>query len=715
MHRLSLSFTRRLPLILQNEASECGLACLGMVSGYYGHQMDLPSLRQRFSLSLKGLTLAHLMYMASTLNMGTRALRLDLHEFRELRRPCILHWDMNHFVVLKSVHRNHLIIHDPAKGLCKVPMSEVSKHFSGVALEVWPVEGFAKKREETPVPLKRLIGNLQGLGKSIVIVFLLAICLEIFTLVAPFYMQWTIDHVIVSHDRPLLLTLAIAFALVMLLQHLTTALRGYVLLYLSTNLNIQWLSNVFSHLVQLPVDYFEKRHIGDVVSRFHAVDEIQETLTSTFFTAILDGIMGIAVVVVMWIYSPLLTAIAFIAMLLYLILRSLWYAPLRRASEEQIVHQARQQSHFLETIRGIKTVKLFGRQFTRRSRWQTLLIEQTNAGIRKQKLLLFYQLANGFLFGIEHILVIYFAAVMVLDGEFSVGALTAFIAYKQMFDSRVAQLIDQYFQLKMLSIQTGRLGDIVLTDIEKDTSLTLPMKLQENRPMQLSVTGLRFRYADYENWVLDDVSFTINAGESVALVGASGCGKTTLVNILLGILPLAEGSISVDGTPLTAEELIGLRPRIGTVMQDDVLFAGSIMDNITFFAPSPDYEWAEQCAKLAAIDEEIADMPMRYNTLIGDMGTVLSGGQQQRILLARAMYRRPNLLCLDEATSHLDVQKEKQVNTAISQMNVTRLIVAHRPETIASADRVLVLENGKISQAMSADEFMQQSREHLFV
>lgn len=696
--KLSFSFGPAVPVILQTEATECGLACLAMAAGYYGYRTDLMSLRSRFPVSLKGATLGGLIQIAGQLDLSTRPLKLDLDHLSELRLPCILHWNFNHFVVLKTVSAKTVTIHDPAEGVRSVTWNELSDSFTGVALEVWPGMQFKPQEQRQPVRLRSLMGRVSGLAASCVQILLLALALEVFALVAPFFLQWVIDNVIVSADRDLLTTLALGFGLLMLMQQAVSIIRAWVLLYLGTTLNLQWRANVFSHLIRLPVQYFEKRHLGDVVSRFGSIDLVQRALTTSFLEAILDGLMTVVTLALMLLYSPSLGAVAVIAMLMYAGFRWAWYRPLRLATEEQIVHAARQQSHFLETVRGVKAIKLFQRQDERRATWLTLVVDQINAELRTQKLQLLYKLLNGLLFGLENIVVIWLGARLVLDGNFSVGVLMAFNAYKGQFDNRVSALVDKLFELKMLQLQGERLADIVLTEPEPVGTMAPPA--EEFLVPSIAVRGLRYRYADKEPLVLDGVDFTIGRGESVAIVGPSGCGKTTLMNVLLGILPATEGEILIGGIALKQLGTDHVRRIVGTVLQDDVLFAGSISDNISFFDPHPDRAWITECAERAAIAPDIAAMPMGYNTLVGDMGTVLSGGQKQRVLLARALYKRPKILFLDEATSHLDVAKEQEVNQAIKALNITRIIVAHRPETIASANRIIVLMGGKIVQDM---------------
>jgi ATP-binding cassette subfamily B protein RaxB len=691
---LQFGSRRRLPVFLQTEAAECGLASLGMIACFHGHRIDLAGLRRRFTVSLKGSTLAYLMQAAGRLHLAPRPLRLELGELAQLRAPCVLHWDMNHFVVLKSADARGAVVHDPAFGVRRLTLAEVSKHFTGIALELSPTSEFRPADDRRHVRLRDLMGPVVGLKRSLAQVFILAIALQAIAIVTPFYMQWAVDGAVVSADRDLLTVLGLGFLMLALIQVALSALRSWVVLYLSTTMNLQWLANVFSHLLKLPVSYFEKRHLGDVVSRFGAVNNIQRTLTSSFVEALIDGAMAAATLAMMLVYSALLAGVAICAVILYGVLRWAFYEPLRRATEEHIVHSAKQQSHFLETVRGVQSIKLFGRQEERRSRWLNLVVDAVNQDLATQKLGLGFRSANGLVFGVERIAIVWLGALLVLDSAFSVGMLFAFMSYKEQFSARVAGLIDKGIELRMLNLQGERLADIVLTAPEEES----PAAPMDAIDASLEVKSISFRYSDMEPFVLLNCSFSVAPGESVAVVGPSGGGKTTLVKLMLGLLAPTDGEILAGGIDIQKLGIDRYRKLVGTVMQDDQLFAGSIADNISFFDPSPDQGAIERFARMAAVHDDIVAMPMAYNTLIGDMGAALSGGQKQRILLARALYKQPRILFLDEATSALDVQKERAVNDAIRSLNLTRIIIAHRPETIASAERVIVLQGGRVVQ-----------------
>ncbi|MCP5300708.1 MAG: peptidase domain-containing ABC transporter [Chromatiaceae bacterium] len=681
---------RRVPLILQNEASECGLACLAMIAGYHGHKTDLATIQRRNLGVGRGARMTDLMQIAGHLQLSARPVKLALDDLHLLQGPSILHWDFGHYVVLTKVGAGHVVIHDPASGERRLAFDEVSKHFTGVALELTPEAGFQPVEERRRVSVRELVGRVHGLPRALATVVLLALALEAFTLAAPLFMQLVVDGAVVSNDADLLSLLAIGFLLLGLIRVAVATLRGWVVMVLSNQLNLQLLGNLFRHLVRLPLVFFERRHLGDVVSRFDSMGTIQRTLTGSFLEAMVDGLMVITTLAMMLVYSAQLTAIVVGAAAVYAMLRLVLYRPLRQAQEEEIAKRAKQQSHFLETVRGMQSIKLFGRQLLRRAQFEDLLADQFNAGIRVQRLGLVYQAVNGTTFAIENIVVVWLAALAILDGRFSVGMLFAFVAYKQQFVSRATALVEKGIELKMLGLHGERVADIALSEPEPDQPGG--QRLAGDGAVEIELRDVGFRYSDNEPHVLDGVSFHVAAGESVALVGPSGCGKTTLVKLMLGLLPCSEGQVRIGGIALDRLDRDALRAQVGTVMQDDQLFAGSIADNITFFDPAPDWEQVERCARFAAVHDEIAAMPLQYHTMVGDMGSVLSGGQKQRVLLARALYKRPRILVLDEATSHLDIDAERLVNDAVMQLPLTRVIVAHRPETIASADRVIALQ-----------------------
>ena len=683
-----------LPILLQTGQSECGLVCLAMIASYWGFEIDMPSMRKRFSVSLKGMTMTNLAHVAKALNLQARPIKADVKQLDKLKLPAVLHWDMNHFVVLKSLSATSAVIHDPANGMRKVSIEALSKSYTGVALEATPSEGFKKQDEKLQFTWLSLIGNVKGLGRGLSQVLLLGLALQVVALLGPFYMQWIVDDALVSADRGLIAVLGIGFILLVILQFAIGITRSWITTVLSTDMNFQWLSNVFSHLLRLPLSYFENRHLGDVVSRFGSVRTIQRTLTTQLVEGVIDGLLVVLTLTAMFLYDTKLAAVASAAVLLYAALRFASYRALRRATVESIFKAAKQETVFLESVRGIQTMRLFCRTPERKILWMNKLADQMNIETHVAKLSIVYRSANTLLFGVERVVVIWLGALAVLDSTLTVGMLFAFLSYQDQFSQRTASLLDKIFELRILRIQGERLADIVLTEPE-ESELESEVDTHDVSA-DIEVRNVSFRYADYEPYVLKNVSLKIPAGQCIAISGPSGCGKTTLIKLLLGLLTPSDGEILIGGVNIKSLGLSNFRQMTGSVMQEDLLFTGTIEDNISFFDPSPNHARVKECAQMAAIDQEISTMAMGYLTLIGDLGSGLSGGQKQRVILARALYRSPRVLVLDEATSHLDLVNELTINNAIAHLKMTRVIVAHRPDTIAMAERIVLLDSGEI-------------------
>ena len=701
VNELKLGFGKRLPLILQTESSECGLACIAMIVSYHGYQTDLSELRKRFLISLKGATLAQIVNVTDKLGMISRPLRLDIKHLSQLQVPTLLHWDMNHFVVLKAIRGDSVYIHDPAAGSLKFTLEQVSEHFTGVALELTPGLDFQRKKAPLPIGIGQLIGHIVGLKRGLLQTLSLALALEAFSLLFPIVNQWITDEAIGGGDRNLLSMLVLGLIVVGISSAIISAVRSWIGIYISTHFNMQWMSNIMGHLLKLPVDYFERRHLGDIVSRFGAVRAIEQGLTSAAIDTAMDGLLAVGTLIMMLVYSPALTMVTLGAVTIYGVVRWTRYASLRLASVNMITKQAKEQTYFLETIRGARSIKLLSRESERRAAWLNLWVDATNANLSTQKLTLLFNTSWSFLSTFERAGIFWLGAGAVIDHRFSLGMLFAFLTYKEQFSSRVNQLIDRVVNFKMLGIQAERLADIVLTEPEEKHTYR---KHDLPDDLTMSFEKVSYRYSADEPYLLDQANLSIKPGQCVAIVGPSGCGKTTCLKLMLGILQPKQGKIRIGGLTLQQIGLSAYRSLIATVMQDDQLFAGSLYDNICFLDDKPDEDWMHECAKTAHIHKEIVAMPMGYHTLVGDMGTVLSGGQKQRVLLARALYRRPKILFLDEATSHLDLENESNIGEAIAALDITRIMIAHRPQTIAIADRVLRMEKGKFVEPVVSDK-----------
>ena len=680
-------FGRRIPLILQSEAPECGIACVAMIAGYHGHRTDLAAMRMRLAPSMKGVTLQHIASIAQTMKLSPRGVQAPLESLGKLRLPAILHWDMNHFVVLTKADARRITVLDPARGRRVLPLGEASRHYTGVAMEFTPAEGFARQDERERITAWQLLTAAGGMGGTIAQVLLLSLALEVFAVTAPFFVQLVIDRVIVGRDRDLLTLLGLGFSLLVLMQVATTAVRAWLGVYLSTHLNLRLLDTLFGQLLRLPLSWFEKRHIGDIFSRFKSVDAIQRTLTLAFVETLIDGVMVLLTLVVMFWYSGVLTAIVIAAALAYGLVRWVFYGPQRRALDEQIAHEAKSNTHFIETLRGMLAIKLNVRETQRRTAYQNLVVEHTNAGVRVQNLAIVHRAANGLIFGLENVAVIWLAALLVMEGRFSVGMLFGFLAFKLLFITRVSNLVDKAIEFRMLDLHAERIADIALAEPEAAPAATFTPSAA---PIVIEGKGLGFAYG-VEGFTFRNIDVLARPGETVAIVGPSGSGKTTLVKVLVGLLDRTEGQLAYSGRDVRDWDRAAYRARIGVVLQDDQLFVGTLEDNISFFDPQHDPARVRECAQVAGIASDIEAMPMQYNTIVGSLGVALSGGQKQRVLLARALYRKPQVLFLDEAFDQLDLAREREITERLKALGLSLVIVSHRPETVRAVDRTVRL------------------------
>lgn len=687
-------------VILQSEASECGLACLAMVSSHHGYEVDLPVLRRRFSISLKGTTMKNILLMAQKLGFSGRGLQLEPAQLKELKLPAILHWDMNHFVVLAGVKGDKVTLLDPARGERRMTLGEVGQHFTGIALELTPTPSFEKRKERSRLPMTALWGRIAGMKTALVQSLVLSVVLQLFVVASPFYMQIAVDEAVLKGDGDLLWALAIGFGLFTAMKLVAEWLRGRVLLVLGGLINHQMGASLFHHLLRLPLDWFEKRHIGDMVSRFGSTRPIRDLFTNGLIAALVDGVMAIITLVMIFLYSVNLAVIVLVALALYVAVRLISFQLLRQREEEVIAASAKEQSSFIESTRAIQTIKIFGHETEREGVWQNRFADTITRGVRLGQLNLNFSTANGLIYGLENIVTVYVGAMLAMENQITIGMLYAFMSYKGQFLDKATKLLETVIQYRMLDLHLDRIADIALTDKEKglESDATDPLIPHELKG-GITLKGVSYRYAETEPDVISGIDLEVMPGEFIAITGPSGGGKTTLLKVMLGLFRPTAGEVLFDGVPADHIGPVALRSQIGVVMQDDQLLTGSLAENITFFEATPDLMRMRQCAAMAGLDGEIMAMPMNYNTLVGEMGTGLSGGQKQRLLLARALYRRPRILIMDEGTSHLDVAKEREVNQHIAALGITRITVAHRPETIAAAGRVLVLHGNRLVAA----------------
>lgn len=684
---LDLRWQRRVPVIHQTETAECGLACLAMICGHFGKNIDLIYLRRKFNLSARGATLAGINGIAEQLGMATRALSLELDELRVLKTPCILHWDFSHFVVLVSVKRNRYVLHDPARGIRYISREEMSRYFTGVALEVWPGSEFQSETLQTRISLRSLINSIYGIKRTLAKIFCLSVVIEAINLLMPVGTQLVMDHAIPAGDRGLLTLISAALMFFILLKAATSTLRAWSSLVMSTLINVQWQSGLFDHLLRLPLAFFERRKLGDIQSRFDSLDTLRATFTTSVIGFIMDSIMVVGVFVMMLLYGGYLTWIVLCFTTIYIFIRLVTYGNYRQISEECLVREARAASYFMETLYGIATVKIQGMVGIRGAHWLNMKIDAINSGIKLTRMDLLFGGINTFVTACDQVVILWLGAGLVIDNQMTIGMFVAFSSFRGQFSERVASLTSFLLQLRIMSLHNERIADIALHEKEeKKPEIEIVAHME---PISLETNGLSYRYDSQSAPIFSALSLSVAPGESVAITGASGAGKTTLMKVLCGLFEPDSGRVLINGIDIRQIGINNYHRMIACVMQDDRLFSGSIRENICGFAEEMDEEWMVECARASHIHDVIMNMPMGYETLIGELGEGLSGGQKQRIFIARALYRKPGILFMDEATSALDSESEHFVNVAIKNMNITLVIIAHRETTLRTVDRVI--------------------------
>jgi ATP-binding cassette subfamily B protein RaxB len=696
-------------VVRQSQAGECGLACLAMVAEHYDLRIGLTRLRQLFPISARGASLRTLISIADELGFHTRGLKLDVDTLIHLQCPAILHWDLNHYVVLAKVKKlrrgNAYEILDPAEGRRLLDAQELSKHFTGIALELTPSARFSKSDKRERLSIFQLWSRAIGLWPTLAKVLALALIMQVIVLAAPLQMQLSIDYVLSAQDADLAFVLLFAFAGLWLISTLSMFARSFLILNASTTISFQASANLFRQTVFLPIPWFEKRHLGDIVSRFSSLQPISDLVSKGLVAAIVDGLLGVVTLTLMFIYSPVLAGVSIAAIAAYFVIRVTTHAGLRLANIDTITAQAQENSSFLESMRGINAIKLFCREESRQRHWQNYKSRFVNATLKMGRWTAASDVSSSSVVSLESIVFIFVSIKMVMSGSLTLGMVFAFQAFKQSFMGATIRIIDQLLTYRLLNIHLERVSDIAFAEPEEAPSSDTAGKNTGSDVVafsSLKLANVSFKYGPDAPWILRDLDLEIQSGETIAVVGPSGVGKTTLVKVLCGLVPPTFGAVLVDGQLVTKYGVRRFRQQLGVVSQDDTLFSGSIAENVSFFDLEYDVARVEMCCRSSAILNDILKMPMKLETLIGDMGSTLSGGQKQRLLLARALYKNPNLLVMDEGTAHLDVDTEREISKTIKSLGISRVIVAHRHETIMLADRILLLTDGQLKDVTEA-------------
>jgi ATP-binding cassette subfamily B protein RaxB len=684
----------RVPVILQGEISECALASLAMIAAAWGLKADLAAFRAKVAATPRGVNLRTLMNLAAGIGLAARPVRIGLQRLGDLKLPAILHWNMDHFVVLERVKGDIATIVDPARGRLRVPLDSMSAHFTGIAVEFTPTDSFQPGVMRLSRSFRRVWLDDRGLRSSAISMIWLTVLLQITIIAMPFAYRNVIDRAGGRFSDPHLMWIGCGIALMMIVQAGSSWSRGVVVTRLGSLFVHRVSTHIVARLFSLPVAFFQRQMLGDVLSRVRSVDTIRRFVTDQAAPLVIDLVVGSATAALMIAFSPHLAFIVIIGLTIELGVRLIGMRRQRELSEDLLEAEGKELSRLLESMRAIQAIKLAGREAQRFAVWENELVRVLNANTRLNRQRTTIGTITSAASALEWAAVLAVGVLGVGYAPVTTGVLFGFLAYRGVFRERLSTVMDSIWSMQLVGVHLRRLDDLMLTEAEPQGGGFS----QVEGPGHLKLENISFRYAPTEPLVLDNVSLEVPAGACVSFVGPSGSGKSTLIKLILGIERPQRGRILLDGVPIEDVHRQVWRERFGTVMQDDTLLAGSISENIAFFDPRIDMDKVRAAAGAAAIHDEIEAMPMDYGTLVGDMGVQVSGGQRQRILIARALYREPGLILFDEGTANLDAKSELKISEVLANLAPTRIIVAHRSHLLSVSDITYEVRDGGVSR-----------------
>ena len=694
---------RRFPFIRQHDETDCAAACLGMVCKHFGMPIGLNKLREMTNVSAQGASLAGLAEAAETLGFVTQGVRTGFENLKLVNLPVIVHWEGNHFVVLFRVSDDYVMVADPALGVKKLSIEAFERGWTGVALRMTYTDRVADN-EPTRTSFRRFWPLVRPYTGVLVEVLLASLVMSLFGLASPIFTQTIVDRVLVHQDRELLNLMLVGMVVVALFQMATSALRTYLIAFVSSRLSITMLSRFYRHLLNLPMRFFALRRVGDLTTRFGENSTIQGLLTGTTISVVLDVVMLFVYLGLMLYYNARLTLVVLAFMPLSVILTLIYTPILKSLSQRAFLAEVEQSSVLIDSLHGIDAVKTASVERDTRWKWEERFTKQIQVGLHGTKIGMVFGSVGGLMNLFSSTFILWYGATLVIDGELSVGQLMAFNAMIGNVTGPILGLIGLWPEVQEARIALDRLNDIYETPMEAsrhgDNAVTLK---QVSGKIVLEKVFFRYGGGPEEPYVLNDINLEVEPGQKVAIVGRSGAGKTTLVKLIPRLFDPTDGRVMLDGIDLRDFDPGSLRRQVGMVLQDPFMFGGTIADNIALGVEDLDMDRMLEVSRLAHLHEVVEEMPIGYETKVGEQGIGLSGGQRQRVAIARALYHDPRILIFDEATNALDTESEHAIREGLAEMlgDRTAFVIAHRLSTIRDADAIVVLDRGHIVETGS--------------
>lgn len=683
---------------LQNEVSECGLMCLGAAAHCLGATFTVRHLRSIASVSKRGMTASVMATVASQLGLSARAVKCDVSLVRDMHVPSILHWNHKHYVVLLAARRGQYRIFDPSVGLRTVDERDLDECYTGVAVELYRSQQFRKVKPAVPTGIASVLRALDipklGVGQLV----LLSAVAQLIALASPLLMQLAVNRAAYRGGGELLMVLCLAFAAVYFIGFLVDTWRGILNHRIASQLSWEFSRRVFRHMIHLPVAWFQRRRLADAVSRLDSLEPIKQVLTGGAVVGMVDGLFCLVLLVLLFFISPLMASIVAVGVVGNALIKLALYPVSTRLSAEAFGARMAEQSNRIESFRAIQSIKLAGAERQRELEWSNAFIHGVVSADRLNVVNTISRTSVALLSSLLLVVMVYVAVKQINAGALSIGAAFTFAFYRRYFIDKTSSAVDQMVSMFLLRQHTARISEI--TETASELEHTSPTSGLDRLAGEVRIEGVYFRYSSMDKYVLSGINASFGAGQFIVIVGASGVGKSTFLKLLTCLEEPSAGALYFDGVRSEGARLLALRSQIGAVMQDDELMAGSILENVTAFDDAPDVELVRDALRAAMVYDEVMAFPMGMDTVVGERGVAISGGQRQRIMLARALYKRPAILILDEATANVDVGMERAIHEGLRGLHSTKIIVTHRPECAKVADRVFTLtEHGLREQA----------------
>lgn len=698
---------RTVPFVQQTAATECGLACLAGALALHGRHTPVRVLRDRLDPGRDGTTAADLLHMAEEHGLGGRGVRVDrIEDLGRLQQGSILHWRFSHFVVLDRPTRRGLRVMDPAMGRRLVPWEEVGRSFTGVAVELWPTDTFSSKKAERSGVLRDYARVILRSGHLPQLLAMSA-TIQVLGAATPLFTALLVDRIVPRRDYSLLLTVAVALVGIALFSTVFTFIRSRLMVEVMSRIDARLTVSFVDHLMDLPFSFLQNRSSGDLMLRMNSHVQIRNALTSTAFSAALDGLFVLSYLVLMLLTDLVISSVVVVLGVLRVTVFLVTRVRRRELVSESIQRQADARSYQVRMLSGMEALKSMGAERQVARKWTDLFVRELNIGIEQNRMNASVGAATGALSSLGMVLILVVGAQRVLDGHLTLGVMLAMNAFAAGFLGPLSSLVGTISSIYLVGSYVDRIEDVITAEPERRIERPVAADLSE-----IALEQVSFRYGDSGPEVLKDLSVKIRSGEFVAFVGRSGAGKSTIAKLLLGLYEPTKGHVLYSGTDLRSLDVREVRRLIGTVTQTHWYAADSVRENIALGNPEMSLAEVIEAARVACIHDDIAKLPLGYDTMLYDGGFLMSGGQMQRLALARAIATAPPVLILDEATSHLDTRLEATIQSRLARLSCTRIVIAQRLNTIRDADRIVVLRDGEIAETGRHEELMARGGEY---